>query len=46
MAVPYFMWLLMSFSLHWHGIIPRAVHIGFVVGKIELGQVSSYYYYY
>jgi len=38
MAVPHFMWLLTSFSPHWHGIIPRAV-----VGKIELGQVSSNY---
>jgi len=45
MTVPYFMWLLMSFSLHWCGIIPRAVHVGFVVGKTELGQVSSNCYY-
>jgi hypothetical protein len=41
MAVPRVRGLIAGFSLSRSGFAPNAVHVGFVVDKMALGQVSS-----
>jgi hypothetical protein len=33
--------LVASFPLWQHGFLPRSGHVGFVVDRLDLGQVSS-----
>jgi hypothetical protein len=42
-AVPQLRWLFAGFQLWWPGFDPRSGHVGFVVNKVTLGQVSYKY---
>jgi hypothetical protein len=38
-AVPWLRWLVAGLSLRRPGLAPGSIHVGFVVGKVALGQV-------